>query len=115
MNAPRVRACVCNFIVIGSFFLTAVWCQQISDFERKRAQAMLHDIDADMRKHYYDPKFHGLDWDGKVRETEQKIDHADSGNKALSEIAALLDSLNDSHTVFVPPRPALRHDYGGRS
>ncbi len=108
----EVRACVCNSIVIGAFLLTAAWCQQITDFERKRAQAMLHDIDADMRKHYYDPKFHGLDWDGKVRETEQKIDHADSGNKALSEIAALLDSLNDSHTVFVPPRPALRHDYG---
>ncbi len=112
MNAQKVRTSVCNFIVIGGFLLTAAWCQQITDFERKRAQGMLHDIDADMRKHYYDPKFHGLDWDSKVRETQQKIDKADSGNKALSEIAALLDSLNDSHTVFVPPRPALRHDYG---
>jgi len=73
---------------------------------------MLHEIDSDIRKHYYDPMFHGLDWDGKVRETEQKIDQADPGNKALSEIAALLDSLNDSHTFFVPPQPALRHDYG---
>jgi len=103
---------VCNFIVIGGFLLTAAWCQQITDFERKRAQGMLHDIDADMRKHYYDPKFHGLDWDGKVRETEKAIDQADSANQALSKIAALLDSLNDSHTLFVPPQPALHHDYG---
>src|ERR1035438_5358552 len=73
---------------------------------------LFYDVAADVKKHYYDPKFHGLDWDNKVRETKQKVDDADSGNKALSEIAALLDSLNDSHTLFVPPPPRLRHDYG---
>ncbi len=112
MNGRNARVCTLDLIVIGGFLLTSVWCQTITSFERKRVQAMLHEIDSDVRKHYYDPKFHGLDWDGKVRETEQKIDQADSGNKALSEIAALLDSLNDSHTFFVPPQPALRHDYG---
>ncbi|MGC2417227.1 MAG: S41 family peptidase, partial [Candidatus Acidiferrales bacterium] len=91
---------------------TAAWCQKITGLERTRAQSILHDIAADVRKHYYDPKFHGLDWDEKVRETSQKIDQVDSGNKALLEIAALLDSLNDSHTLFVPPRPRVRHDYG---
>jgi C-terminal processing protease CtpA/Prc len=104
-------ACVILFSS-AALLLTAAWCQQITDFERKRAQSMLHDIDADMRKHYYDPKFHGLDWDSKVRETEKAIDRADSANQALSKIAALLDLLDDSHTVFVPPQPALRHDYG---
>jgi len=112
LNGREPRVCALAFIVIGSFLLTSGWCQTITSYERKRAEAMLHEIDSDVRKHYYDPKFHGLDWDGKVRETMQKIDQADSGNKALSEIAALLDSLNDSHTVFVPPRPRLLHDYG---
>ena len=112
MNGRKARVCALGFIVIGGFLLTSGWCQTITSFERKRAQAMLHEIDSDVRKHYYDPKFHGLDWDGKVRETEQKIDQADSGNKALSDIAALLDSLNDSHTLLVPPPPALHHDYG---
>jgi len=112
VNESKSRAWALSFILIGAFLVTPVWCQTITSFERKRAQAMLHEIDSDVRKHYYDPKFHGLDWDGKVRETERKIDQADSGNKALSEIAALLDSLNDSHTVFVPPRPRLLHDYG---
>lgn len=112
MNAQKVRTCVCNFIVIGGFLLTPGWCQKITSFERKRAQAMLQEIDADVRKHYYDPKFHGLDWDGKVRETQQAIDQADSANQALSKIAALLDSLNDSHTLFLPPQPRLLHDYG---
>jgi len=112
VNGRKARVCMLGLIIIGGFFLASGWCQQITSFERKRAQAILHEIDADVRKHYYDPKFHGLDWDGKERETEQKIDQADSGNKALSEIAALLDSLNDSHTLFVPPQPALGHDYG---
>jgi carboxyl-terminal processing protease len=112
VNGRKARTIALGFIVIGVFLLTSGWCQTITSFERKRAQSMLHDVASDVRKHYYDPKFHGLDWDGKVHETEQKIDQADSGNKALSEIAALLDSLNDSHTLFVPPQPALRHDYG---
>ena len=98
--------------IIGSFLLTSGWGQKITSFERTRAQAMLHDIDSDVRKHYYDPAFHGLDWDAKVRGTREAIDQAESGNQALSKIAALLDSLNDSHTVFLPPQPAVRHDYG---
>lgn len=115
MNARKARGCTLGFILIGGFLLTSGWCQKITSFERNRAQSMLHDIAADVRKHYYDPKFHGLDWDGKVRETKQKIDQADSANQALSEIAALLDSLNDSHTFFVPPHPAFRHDYGWKA
>jgi hypothetical protein len=112
MNGREPRVCTLAFIVIGSFLLTSGWCQTITSFERKRAQAMLHEIDSDVRKHYYDPNFHGLDWDGKVRETQQAIDQADSGGQALSKIAALLDSLNDSHTLLVPPQPRLLHDYG---
>jgi len=84
----------------------------MTDLEQKRAQALLRDIARDVRNHYYDPKFHGLDWDAKVRETQQRIDHASSGNKALSEIAALLDSLDDSHTVLIPPPPGVLHEYG---
>jgi C-terminal processing protease CtpA/Prc len=112
VNRRKAKVCTLGFIVIGGLLLTSAGCQKITSFERKRAQAMLQEIDSDVRKHYYDPKFHGLDWDGKVRETQQAIDQADSANAALSKIAALLDSLNDSHTLFVPPQPALLHEYG---
>jgi carboxyl-terminal processing protease len=84
----------------------------MTTFDRDRAQAMLQVIAGEVRKHYYDPKMHGLDWDAKVAETKQKIDKSPSLNMALSNIAALLDALNDSHTFFLPPQHAYWHDYG---
>jgi C-terminal processing protease CtpA/Prc len=76
---------------------------------------MLNVIAADVKKHYYDPKYHGIDWESKTREMKQKIEQSETSNRALSEIAALLDSLNDSHTFFLPPAHATRHDYGWKA
>jgi C-terminal processing protease CtpA/Prc len=73
---------------------------------------MLQEISSDVKKHYYDPKFHGVNWDAKVEEMKEKIKTTDSNNRALSEIAAALDSLDDSHTFFLPPSHAYRYDYG---
>lgn len=69
-------------------------------------------VAGDVKKHYYDPKLHGLDWDAKVAETKEKIDKSPSWNVAMSHIAGLLGSLNDSHTFFVPPSHVARTDYG---
>lgn len=112
MNVRNSWAHTAGWILICISLATTTEAQKITGLERNRAQSLLRDIAADVKKHYYDPKFHGLDWDERVRETKDKIEQADSGNKALSEIAALLDSLNDSHTYFMPPPPAFRHDYG---
>ena len=73
---------------------------------------MLNDVADDVKRHYFDPQFHGLDWDAKVRDAKEKIDKADSMNRALTHVAALLDSLNDSHTFFLPPPRPYTHDYG---
>jgi carboxyl-terminal processing protease len=91
------------------------WSQQqpqISRLDRDRAQGMLQVIAGEVRKHYYDPKFHGLDWDAKVAEAKAKIATTTSMNMALSHIAATLDTLNDSHTFFLPPGHANHYDYG---
>ena len=102
-----------SFVVVA---LLVVPCrpqqQQISSLDRGRAQDMLKTVAAEVRKHYYDPKFHGVDWDAKVAEAKEKIAKTTSMNMALSHIAAALDELNDSHTFFLPPRHMDRIDYG---
>jgi C-terminal processing protease CtpA/Prc len=85
---------------------------QYTKTDREFAQEMLKSVAADVQKHYYDIKLHGVDWDTKVREAKKNIDAADSLNSAVSEIAALLDNLNDSHTVFYPPPRTTTQDYG---
>lgn len=86
--------------------------QQMSSLERGRALAMLQVISGDVRKHYYDPKFHGVDFDSKIAEAKRQIEKATSFNMAMSHIAAALDNLDDSHTFLIPPQHAYRHDYG---
>jgi carboxyl-terminal processing protease len=85
---------------------------QISSFDRGRALDMLHVISNDVNKHYYDPKFHGVDFQSKVALAREKIQSAPSFNMALSHIAAALDTLDDSHTFLLPPEHAFRHEYG---
>lgn len=85
---------------------------QISSLDRGRAEDMLRTLASEVRKHYYDPKFQGVDWDAKVAEAKQKIDKTSSMNMAMSHIAAALDSLQDSHTFFLPPEHSYRHEYG---
>jgi len=86
--------------------------QQMSSLERGRAVDILQTIASDVRKHYYDPKFHGVDFDAQVAHAKQQIQKETSFNMAMSHIAAALDTLNDSHTFFLPPQHAFHHDYG---
>jgi carboxyl-terminal processing protease len=73
---------------------------------------MLLAISDDVKRHYYDPLLHGIDWDAKVREGEAKVESADSLNRALSDVESVLNSLNDSHTFLIPPRRPYTFDYG---
>jgi C-terminal processing protease CtpA/Prc len=86
--------------------------QQISELDRQRAQQMLKTVGDDVRKHYYDPKFHGVDLEKEIGDSKQRIEKVNSMNMALSNIAAALDALDDSHTFFLPPQHAMHHEYG---
>jgi len=98
--------------VAWSSFSSSGSSQQISKSDRDLAQRMLRDVASDVEKSYYDPQLHGVDWPTRVRQAKENIDKADSMDSAVSEIAALLDSLHDSHTRFFPPPRAYSHDYG---
>lgn len=101
-------------ILLGCLLLFVVPApsQQYTKYDRELAQRMLGSIAADVEKNYYDPKLHGVDWEAKVQQARANIDKTDSLDGAVSEIAALLDSLNDSHTIFWPPPRSYKHDYG---
>ena len=86
--------------------------QPLSNFDRDRAQGILQVISSEIKKHYYDPKFHGVDWDAKVAEAKLAIAKTDSLNMAMSHIAAAIGSLHDSHTFFIPPQHAYKLEYG---
>jgi carboxyl-terminal processing protease len=88
--------------------------QTITSIQRGQAQEMLQYLADDVKKNYYDPKLNGLDWDAKVKETKEKIDKADSMNRALSAIASATNSFNDSHTFFLPPGRPYKLEYGFR-
>jgi C-terminal processing protease CtpA/Prc len=85
---------------------------QLSKPDRELALSMLRDADQDVQKYYYDPGLHNVDWSAKVRQARDTISKADSLDNAVSEVAALLDSLNDSHTYLSLPARTHTHDYG---
>lgn len=101
-------------LVLGLVLLTSLsWSQEeISSLSRERALTMLQNVSSEVRKHYYDPTFHGIDWSAKTEAAKQQIETAPSFNMALAHIAAALDSLNDSHTFFLPPPHVDHVDYG---
>ena len=75
---------------------------------------MLRDASDAVKKNYYDSTYHGLNWDARFREYDEKLKSAPSLNAGLTMIAAFLDGLKDSHTYFSPPPRPYRLDYGYR-
>ncbi|MEZ5317913.1 MAG: S41 family peptidase [Vicinamibacterales bacterium] len=88
--------------------------QGLSANDSQRVKRMLQDAYEVVKKQYYDTRYHGLDWDGRYREYQGKVNAAASLNQAVTLIAAFLDGLHDSHTSFYPPARPYRVDYGYR-
>jgi|SRR5579863_1853757 len=111
----RIRLFVLRFLVSITPMVLLTPCgraQSLTGLEREERQVMLKSIFDDMRKDYYDPTFHGLDWEAMFAEAKGKIAKATSKAEANLQIAAFLEPLNDSHTLFIPPQHAVREDYG---
>lgn len=86
--------------------------EPLSREDRSNAKEMLHTIRTDIREHYFDKKYRGLDLDARFKTAENKIETAKSMNYALADIAGAVDALNDSHTFFIPPPRPYKHSYG---
>jgi C-terminal processing protease CtpA/Prc len=79
-----------------------------------RSRGILRDAYDNLKKHYYDPKFHGLDIEARYHDFDAKIQNAASLSQAFGLVAGFFDGLNDSHTFFEPPSRPYRVDYGYR-
>ena len=73
---------------------------------------MLQDARDEVRKHYYDAKFNGLDWDARYKEYAAMLPKAHNLGEGFRVIAAFLDGLKDSHVYFIPPERQNRYDDG---
>lgn len=112
MGFKRTLVYCLVIFLFGTIAINSANAQGLSKLDRGRAEQMLTVIGEDIGKHYYDPKIQGVDWKARVAEYKQKIENANSMNMALSIVAAMLDSLNDSHTFFLPPQRPYTHDFG---
>ena len=83
-----------------------------SSFDRERGRMILAAVKKDLKDHYYDPKFHGMDLDARFKQAEEKIKVASSLGQIYGIIAQVLIDLNDSHTFFQPPGRTYTTEYG---
>ena len=105
------RRIVCCIVVLTSCTGLAS-DKQSAKVDREQARTMLRLVADDVEKHYYDPKLHGIDWRARVQQARKNVETAQSMDDVVSEIAALLDGLHDTHTyIALPPRTNV-HDYG---
>ncbi len=112
MSSSRAVASAFGVTLVLFSLLPLASAQQLYYLDRERFEQMLGTVGDEILKHFYDPNFHGVDFKAQLAAARQRIDKATTNNMALSSIAEALDSLNDSHTFFVPPLHAIRHDYG---
>lgn len=98
--------------ILLAFVLVKAGAQQFQKYERDRGLQMLHDVADAVRKHYYDPAFHGIDLNAKVKQAEEVIRAANSNSDIFGAIAGVLDPLDDSHTFFEPPTRSAQREFG---
>jgi carboxyl-terminal processing protease len=88
--------------------------QKMDSFNIERSRNILRDAYDLVKKHYYDPNIHGLNWDTRYHDYDEKIKNAPNIGQAFGVVAGFLDGLKDSHVFFNPPARTNRVDYGYR-
>ena len=101
---------ICLAALSGS--LLAQPPQVISSNDASRVRRMLKDVYEAIKKNYYDKALHGLDWDARYKEYNDRIGKVPSLSTGLGLVAGFVDGLQDSHTYFEPPSWSKHVEYG---
>jgi C-terminal processing protease CtpA/Prc len=99
-------------LVCFTFLARIAASQEMTGLDRQRNHLMLRAVESDLREHYYDTTFHGLDLRMLFDSADARIAAAKSNGEAFLAIAVTLAALRDSHTHFFPPRRTAVVRYG---
>jgi len=88
--------------------------QMLSKDDEWKISEILRDARDEVKKHYYDPKLHEVDWDASYAKYSKMVTQARDLGAGFRIVAAFLEELHDSHTYFVPPERMTRYEYGFR-
>jgi carboxyl-terminal processing protease len=86
----------------------------LDKYGKEQVSDMLHDAYTEVKKHYYDPKLHGLDWNARYEKYSALIGNVHDLGEGFRVVAAFLSGLKDSHTHFIPPARAAHFESGFR-
>jgi C-terminal processing protease CtpA/Prc len=86
--------------------------QGFTNFTKEHGRMALTDIKKDLKKHYYDTTFGGIDLEAHFDSARNRIDAATSTGQILGIIAETVLAFDDSHTRFDPPIRTVRIEYG---
>ena len=75
---------------------------------------MLEVVHQQLKEHYYDPTFHGVDVDARYQAYLQRLEQAPNLGEAYRLINDYLAGLGDPQTFFVAPGDAYFHENGYR-
>jgi C-terminal processing protease CtpA/Prc len=111
-----LRTTASIFVFAGCLLLCgsarSVFSQSFGSHDRDAGVGMLKIIKDDIKKHYYDPTFRGIDLDARFKSAEDRIKRANSNGEIFGIIAKVTLDFNDSHTLFLPPSRSARIEYG---
>jgi C-terminal processing protease CtpA/Prc len=88
--------------------------QEFDRLERGRMKDILKIVKIEVKKNYYDPNFHGIDFEARFQKAEARMDQVTSVSQAYGVIAQVLLDFNDSHLFFSPPPTTVAVEYGWR-
>ena len=74
--------------------MPAVAQNPFDNIQEDRVRQMVKDVGDAMRKHYYDPKFHGVDLEAKIKEADEGIRKAGSSRSSGRSCSAAFTRLN---------------------
>jgi len=104
------RALIAVVLMAGSAFVALA--QDDAKHVQKRGIFVLDRLEFNLKKYYYDRKFHGLNLDQEVSDARENMKKVSTMGEMFLVASQFLLRLNDSHTFLYPPPRNEQPQYG---